>query len=55
MDSKPGQSSPSPDGRPAGGSPSEAKARWRKSLIDKRQALPDRLWRNDQLQRVMRD
>ncbi len=54
MDSKPGQSSPSPDGRTAGGSPSEAKARWRKSLIDKRQSLPDRLWRNDQLQRVMR-
>jgi 5,10-methenyltetrahydrofolate synthetase len=31
-----------------------SKAAWRKRLIDKRQNLADRAWRNDLLQRVMR-
>src|SRR5690606_1541425 len=30
------------------------KTEWRKALIDKRQNLADRAWRNDMLQRVMR-
>ena len=48
MDSKDGQSSPKP--APAPGT----KAAWRQQLIAKRQALADRAWRNDLLQRVMR-
>ena len=55
MDTNNGQSSPNNDEKPAsGGTPGEVKARWRKTLIDKRQAIADRGWRNDMLQRVMR-
>ena len=43
MDNKDGQSS----------LPSQ-KTAWRKALIEKRQTLADRAWRNDMLQRVMR-
>ena len=40
MDTNTGQSSPNNDEKPAsGGTPGELKARWRKTLIDKRQAL----------------
>ena len=44
MDTKTGESSPA----------ATRKMAWRKSLVEKRQNLADRAWRNDLLQRVMR-
>ena len=44
MDTKPPESSPV----------AARKMAWRKSLVEKRQNLADRAWRNDLLQRVMR-
>ena len=39
---------------PANATPSNPKAGWRKALVTKRQSMPDRAFRNDMLQRVMR-
>ena len=44
------QGSPTPD--PA--DKAATKAAWRKDLIDQRQRMDDRIWRGEQLQRVMR-
>ena len=52
MDSTDGQSSHKTG--PGAGPEPGSKAAWRKQLIDKRQNLADRAWRNDLLQRVMR-
>ena len=54
MDNKDGQSPHKPHAAPAEGSAAALKVEWRKSLIEKRQGLADRAWRNDLLQRVMR-
>ncbi len=55
MDTKDGQSSPSPHRKPAEGSTAAAlKTEWRKALVEKRLGLADRGFRNDMLQRVMR-
>ncbi len=54
MDNKEGQSSSASPAGSIDGSAAVLKAEWRKSLIDKRQMLGDRLLRNDLLQRVMR-
>ncbi|WP_322305322.1 5-formyltetrahydrofolate cyclo-ligase [Hydrogenophaga sp.] len=55
MDNKDGQSSPSSSEKQvAGPAVATQKAVWRKALVDKRQNLADRAWRNDLLQRVMR-
>jgi 5-formyltetrahydrofolate cyclo-ligase len=55
MDNKDGKSShKNPHTKPAEGSTAAFKVEWRKSLIEKRQGLADRAWRNDLLQRVMR-
>ena len=43
MDTKDGQSSPPPHRKQAEGSTAALKVEWRKSLIEKRQALADRL------------
>ncbi|MCB2018189.1 MAG: 5-formyltetrahydrofolate cyclo-ligase [Hydrogenophaga sp.] len=52
MDSKDRQSSPVSSAGDS--SEAQAKAVWRKQLVEKRQGLADRAWRNDLLQRVMR-
>jgi len=54
MDNKDGQSPHKPHASPGDGSAAALKVEWRKSLIEKRQSLADRAWRNDLLQRVMR-
>ena len=51
MDNKPSRTTKNPSADLASAGP---KAAWRKQLIDKRQNLADRAWRNDLLQRVMR-
>src|SRR5690606_11552729 len=52
MDNKDGQCVP--DSAPSQPASGHRKAGWRKALIDKRQSLADRAWRNDRLQRGMR-
>ncbi len=54
MDNKDGHSASRPHTAPAEGSAAALKVEWRKSLIEKREALADRNLRNDLLQRVMR-
>jgi 5,10-methenyltetrahydrofolate synthetase len=54
LDNKDGHSASRPHTAPAEGSAAALKIEWRKSLIEKRQALADRNLRNDLLQRVMR-